>query len=198
LKDEGLSVYNDYSLRRKTMKNIILLILALAVLILGFSPALADKSKNQQTPDTPTQIQKGEDENKADPQGAPLYLNWYSINSGGASYGTSGSLRLGYSIGQSVAGAGTSGTLDLGVGFWYGQGINCIAKAGDVIGDGNILLNDIVAIINDIFRGGPSPVPFCRGDANGNGTILLNDIVYLINRLFRAGPAPVKTGVCCL
>ncbi|MCI0532102.1 MAG: hypothetical protein L0Y74_09175, partial [candidate division Zixibacteria bacterium] len=106
------------------MKIIIKLTLALALLILGFSPVMADKSKNVQTPDTPTQVQKGDEDTKAEPQGVPILLPWYSINSGGASYGTSGSLRLGYSIGQSVAGAGTSGTIDLGVGFWYGQGID--------------------------------------------------------------------------
>jgi len=180
------------------MKNIIILTLALLVLILGFSPALADKSKNVQAPETVNQTQKDDPDTKADPQGTPVFMNWYSINAGGSSYGTSGSLKLGYSIGQSVAGTGTSGTLDLGAGFWYGQGIYCIAKAGDVTGDGSILLPDIVATINHVFRSAPAPVPLCRGDANGNGTVLLNDIVYLINRVFRSGPAPIKTGVCCL
>src|SRR4030065_582246 len=74
----------------------------------------------------------------------------------------------------------------------------CLAKAGDVTGDGTILLPDIIAIINFLFRAGPTPTPLCRGDANGNGTILLTDVIYLINFLFRAGPSPVKTGVCCL
>jgi len=74
----------------------------------------------------------------------------------------------------------------------------CIAKAGDVTGDGAVLLPDIVAIINFLFRSGPAPTPLCRGDANGNGTVLLPDIVYLINFIFKSGPAPVKTGQCCL
>lgn len=74
----------------------------------------------------------------------------------------------------------------------------CSAKAGDVTGEGSILLPDIVSLINFRFRGGPSPTPLCRGDANGNGSVLLNDIIYLVNFLFRAGPAPIKTGVCCL
>lgn len=180
------------------MKNISILTLALLVLALGFSPALADKSKNVQLPETIKQTQKDNPDTKADPQGAPLFLNWYSINAGGASYGTSGSLKLGYSVGQSVAGAGSSGSLKMGAGFWYGKGIYCTAKAGDVTGEGNILLPDIIAIINFLFRAGPTPSPLCRADANGNGTILLPDIIYLINFLFRAGPTPVKTGVCCL
>ncbi len=85
----------------------------------------------------------------------------------------------------------------------YGMGIilaykQCSAKSGDVTGDGSILLPDIIALINFLFRAGPAPNPLCRGDANGDGSILLTDIVYLINRLFRSGPTPVKTGVCCL
>jgi len=75
---------------------------------------------------------------------------------------------------------------------------DCSARAGDMTGEGSILLPDIVAVINYLFRSGPIPDPLCRGDANGNGTVLLNDIVYLINFLFRSGPAPVKTGECCL
>jgi hypothetical protein len=179
------------------MKNIIILTLALLVLILGFSTALADKSKTVPAPETINQTPKDNPDAKADPQGVSILMPWYSINAGGASYGTSGSLKLGYSVGQSVAGAGSSGSLKLGVGFWHGAG-GCIAKAGDVTGDGIILLPDIIAIINFVFKAGATPNPLCRGDANGNGTVLLNDIVYLISFVFRSGPAPVRTGVCCL
>ncbi len=181
------------------MKTIAVFILLILSLFLALTPALADKAKNVQAPQTDIQAPKDDAENKTtSPAGAPINLDWYSINSGGASYGTSGSLRLGYSVGQSVAGAGSSGSLKMGVGFWYGQGINCIAKAGDVTGDGNILLADIIALINYRFKSGPTPSPFCRGDANGDGSILLTDIIYLINRIFKSGPLPVKTGVCCL
>ena len=180
------------------MKNISILTLALLVLILGFSPALADKSKNIPAPETINQTPKDDPDTKADPQGAPLFLNWYSINAGGASYGTSGSLKLGYSVGQSVAGAGSSGSLKMGAGFWYGQGINCIAKAGDANKDGNVLLQDIIIIVNFIFKSGPTPDPKCRGDANGDGNVLLPDIVLLVNFIFKSGPPPVKSGLCCL
>ena len=181
------------------MKHISILTLALLVLVLGFSPALAEKSKNIKTPETDIQAQKDNAETKtASPTGAPINLDWYSINSGGASYGTSGSLRLGYSIGQSVAGAGSSGSLKMGAGFWYGKGIDCTAKAGDVTGDGNILLPDIIALINHVFKSGAAPNPRCRGDATGDGNLLLPDIVYLINFVFKSGLAPVRTGVCCL
>ncbi len=75
---------------------------------------------------------------------------------------------------------------------------SCFAKPGDINGDNQVLLPDIISIINFLFRGQAAPAPFCRGDANGNGNILLPDIIYLINFLFRSGPAPVKTGACCL
>ena len=179
------------------MKNIIILTLALLVLILGFSTALADKSKNAQPPETINQTPKDNPDTKADPQGVSILMPWYSINAGGASYGTSGSLKLGYSVGQSVAGAGSSGSLQLGVGFWHGAG-GCIAKPGDVTGDGNILLPDIIALINHVFKSGAAPNPRCRGDATGDGNLLLPDIVYLINFVFKSGLAPVRTGVCCL
>ncbi len=76
--------------------------------------------------------------------------------------------------------------------------ITCIAKSGDANNDGEVLLSDIVAIINVIFRGQVLPPPACRPDANGDGRILLTDVIYLINNIFRAGPLPVKNGVCCL
>jgi len=75
---------------------------------------------------------------------------------------------------------------------------SCLAKPGDVTGDGNVLLPDIVAIINFLFKSQPAPNPLCRGDANANGTVLLPDIIYLINFIFKSGPAPVKSQACCL
>lgn len=74
----------------------------------------------------------------------------------------------------------------------------CLAVRGDVTGDGNILLSDIVGLINVIFKGAPTPNPACRGDANADGSILLNDIIFLINHVFKSGPAPIKSQECCL
>lgn len=74
----------------------------------------------------------------------------------------------------------------------------CTAKSGDVTGDGKVLLPDIVAIINHLFRSQAVPNPPCRGDADGNGDVLLADIVYLANFIFRFGPAPIKSKECCL
>src|SRR5574341_1199708 len=74
----------------------------------------------------------------------------------------------------------------------------CLAKSGDLNGDGNILLPDIVLIVNFLFRGAPAPVPYCRGDVNASGTILLTDVIYLINFIFKSGPAPMESLECCL
>lgn len=76
--------------------------------------------------------------------------------------------------------------------------IACIAKAGDANNDNSVLLSDVVATINFLFRFQPLPPPVCRADANGNGKVLLPDAVYLINFIFKAGPAPVKNRECCL
>lgn len=76
--------------------------------------------------------------------------------------------------------------------------ITCVAKAGDANNDSLILLSDVVATINVIFRGQAVPPPACRADANGDGRVLLTDVIYLINNIFRAGPLPVKNGECCL
>ncbi|EQB63245.1 MAG: hypothetical protein RBG1_1C00001G0824 [candidate division Zixibacteria bacterium RBG-1] len=74
----------------------------------------------------------------------------------------------------------------------------CLAKAGDVTGEGSITLPDVVALINFVFRNGPAPSPACRGNVDGNAVINLADIVYLINRIFRSGSAPINSSVCCL
>lgn len=74
----------------------------------------------------------------------------------------------------------------------------CLARAGDVTGEGSITLPDVIALINAVFRGGPAPSPVCRGRINGDSLTNLSDIVYLINFIFRAGAAPINSGVCCL
>src|SRR5574341_148373 len=76
--------------------------------------------------------------------------------------------------------------------------VACTHRAGDVTGDGKVLLPDIIVLINHIFKSGPTPNPFCRGDVNSDNVIQLTDIVYIINFIFRNGPQPVPHGECCL
>ena len=74
----------------------------------------------------------------------------------------------------------------------------CTHRAGDVTGDGKVLLSDIIVLINFLFKSGPTPNPFCRGDVNFDNAILLPDIVYLVNFIFRNGPRPVPYNQCCI
>ncbi|HKZ22703.1 MAG TPA: serine hydrolase [candidate division Zixibacteria bacterium] len=72
------------------------------------------------------------------------------------------------------------------------------AKDGDLNGDTQINLTDIIYLVNYIFKGGPAPVPErCKGDVNNDQKINLTDIIYLVNYIFKGGPAP-NPPVCCL
>jgi hypothetical protein len=62
--------------------------------------------------------------------------------------------------------------------------------AGDVTGDGNVDVADIVFLINYLFVGeSPRNVPE-NGDVNCDGVVDIGDVVYLINYLFIEGPLP--------
>ncbi len=67
---------------------------------------------------------------------------------------------------------------------------------GDVSGDGQVLVADVVYLINYLLKGGAPPVcspyPYTScADANGDGEVSIADIVYLINYLLKSGPPPV-------
>jgi hypothetical protein len=183
-------------------------------------PALQiDKSKPGIAPTTPGQV-----ESKAGPRSAApnYFLDWFSINGGGDSYGSSTNYQIGYSVGQSVAGEGSSASYDLGIGFWYGAYALCTAIPGDVNGTSTITIGDIVHLVNYIFDkdrlpclgSAPgncwTPDPFCRGDVNQSATITIGDILHLVNYIFDkdrlpclgASPGncwtPESSGACCL
>jgi hypothetical protein len=63
---------------------------------------------------------------------------------------------------------------------------------GDINGDGNIDVGDVILLVNYLFRSGPSPSPLVRGDVNGDCQVDVGDVVYLINYLFKGGSQPVK------
>jgi hypothetical protein len=66
--------------------------------------------------------------------------------------------------------------------------------SGDVNGDGEITVSDVVYLINYLFKGGASPEcpdPYIScSDVNCDGQVSVADVVYLINYLFKGGPAP--------
>lgn len=64
------------------------------------------------------------------------------------------------------------------------------AKNGDVNGDGNVNTNDVIFLVNFLFKDGPPPKPPAAGDINADCFTTVSDIIYLLNYLFRGGPAP--------
>ncbi len=77
-------------------------------------------------------------------------------------------------------------------------GYGCIAKPGDVNGDGKYNLVDIVSEVNIVFKGANKPLPECRADANADDKANILDIIYLVNKIFKGGPNPIPRGFCCL
>ncbi len=68
----------------------------------------------------------------------------------------------------------------------------CCLQRGDALHDNQlILVNDLVFLVNYVFKGGPSPFCLEEGDALAdNGLILVNDLVFLVNYVFKGGPPP--------
>ncbi|MBD3404095.1 hypothetical protein GF420_14480 [candidate division GN15 bacterium] len=73
----------------------------------------------------------------------------------------------------------------------------CVGLTGDMNGDGNTDLADIIYLVNALFSGGPAPLCATEADVNGSGTTDLPDVIYLVNALFLGGPAPVPCPPDC-
>jgi hypothetical protein len=61
---------------------------------------------------------------------------------------------------------------------------------GDVNGDGMINLEDVLFLLNYLFKGGSAPAFAYLGDANSDEIVDLGDVVYLLGYIFRGGPPP--------
>jgi hypothetical protein len=67
---------------------------------------------------------------------------------------------------------------------------------GDVNGDSQVTISDVVSLVNYLFKSGtppqcpPFPYTSCA-DANGDGDVTIADAVYLVIYLFRSGSAPI-------
>jgi len=64
------------------------------------------------------------------------------------------------------------------------------ALRGDANGDGKVTVSDVVFLVNYLFKGGPTPLPYLSGDANCDTKVTISDVVYLVNYLFKGGPPP--------
>ncbi|UCB52466.1 MAG: metallophosphoesterase [Candidatus Zixiibacteriota bacterium] len=61
---------------------------------------------------------------------------------------------------------------------------------GDANGDGVIDVEDLIRVIDYLYRQGAAPQPWWVGDADCDWSIDLRDVVYLVNHLLRGGPPP--------
>lgn len=61
---------------------------------------------------------------------------------------------------------------------------------GDANHDLEVDVDDVVYLINYLYRYGPEPIPLEAGDANCDEETGVEDVVYLINWLYRNGPPP--------
>lgn len=63
-------------------------------------------------------------------------------------------------------------------------------KCGDANSNYTVNLLDITYLIDFLYKGGASPVPYAAGDVDASGIVNILDITYLINFLYKGGPAP--------
>jgi hypothetical protein len=119
-------------------------------------------------------------------------INWQVISSGGST-GSSTNYNLSGTVGQTAVGIGSSTNYGMNHGYWQTLGSQgCCLVRGDAKHDNQIILvDDIVYLVDHLFKGGPPPPCLDEGDAKAdNGLILVDDIVYLVDHLFKGGPPP--------
>lgn len=61
---------------------------------------------------------------------------------------------------------------------------------GDVNKDSLIDVNDVVFLLNYLYKGGPTPDPLRFGDPTADCNVDVSDVLFLINYLFKGGPGP--------
>ena len=151
------------------MKKIKIILAPLIILLLLFAVGMADPNTGEQ-------------------------INWQVVSSGGAR-GTSTNYILNGTVGQTAVGTGSSANYGLNQGYWQTFDTpGCCVLRGDVAlpKDGAVLVNDIVSLVNYIFKGGTAPTCIDEGDCAVplDGAILVNDIVSLVNYIFKGGATP--------
>lgn len=125
----------------------------------------------------------------------------------GASTATEGPARLITSLGQGVMARGelpdsTVGQVNnvailIGVGLGYDIAnivyhVFCpIGFTGDINDNGALNTEDIIMLVNYVFKSGTSPKP-CppSGDVNCSSQVTAADVTYLVGYVFLAGPPP--------
>ncbi len=64
------------------------------------------------------------------------------------------------------------------------------AICGNINGDNQVNILDIIFLIGYKFQNGPTPIPLYAADVDSNGQVNILDILYLINYKFKNGPRP--------
>lgn len=128
--------------------------------------------------------------------GAPINMDWYSINNGGAIEVAAGNIKMGLSIGQNAVGEVSAGNIKMGLGFWYGAGAgsaptcDCDCHA-DPQCDSITNILDLAFVINVAFRNDPAipdPNPSCTyqtTDVDCSTFTDILDITRMVNVAFR-------------
>lgn len=76
-------------------------------------------------------------------------------------------------------------------------GVNVVLLSGDVTNDASVTSQDIIFMVNHLFKSGPTPVPVALvGDVDCSGTLTANDVIRLVNFVFKSGASPCD--VCAL
>jgi hypothetical protein len=65
-----------------------------------------------------------------------------------------------------------------------------VSEPGDVNGDGDANAEDILLLVNFVFKSGDLPFGAYTADVNCNGLPNSEDIIYLVNYVFKGGPVP--------
>lgn len=104
---------------------------------------------------------------------------------------------LGFQVNTPTGAYFGAGTTDSTLRYTITHESACTATAGDANASGTVNLSDIIYVVNYVFKGGPTPNPFCQGDANASGGVNLSDLIYLVNYVFKGGALPLPSGVCC-
>jgi hypothetical protein len=129
--------------------------------------------------------------------------DWINIFAGGETIDDGTWLEMNYDI-SSIADYNADFQLRFGLGptndinNYCGWNIDDIVIAGfymggfcgDVNGDEDMNILDVIYLINFKYKAGPAPEPMNIGDVNHDYSIDILDIVYLINFLYKSGPVP--------
>jgi hypothetical protein len=129
---------------------------------------------------------------------APINMDWYSINNGGAIEVASGNIKMGLSIGQNAVGEVSAGNIKMGLGFWYGaSGSSAPTCACDCHADpqcdGSTDILDVTQIVNVAFRNGDpilDPNVLCSyqtTDVDCSSATDILDVTRMVNVAFRNG-----------